>query len=124
MSAAFHAVVRGPSRTAAGNLPDFTPGFMPVFRRQIGDPTTSLDGFICTLESAAMVLEWHTRGAISVWGGQLIPWCGKTEAQIAACPRMAPALMHPFVAISASLERQYRPTYHRERARPRGVWRC
>ncbi|HET7713728.1 MAG TPA: hypothetical protein VFK94_05640, partial [Patescibacteria group bacterium] len=65
-------------------LPDFTPGFMPTFRRQIGDPTTNLDSFICTLESAAMVLDWHTRGAISVWGGELIPWCGKTEAQIAA----------------------------------------
>lgn len=66
------------------NLPDFTPGFMPHFRKQIGDPTTGLDGFICTLESAAMVLEWHTRGAIAVWGGELIPYCGKTEAQIAA----------------------------------------
>lgn len=65
-------------------IPDFMPGFMPAFRRQIGDPTTNLDSFICTLESAAMVLDWHTRGAISVWGGQLIPWCGKTEAQIAA----------------------------------------
>lgn len=65
-------------------LPDFTPGFMPTFRRQIGDPTTSLDSFICTMESAAMVLDWHTRGAISVWGGELIPWCGKTEAEIRA----------------------------------------
>lgn len=63
-------------------LPDFTPGFMPHFRKQIGDPTTSLDSFICTLESAAMVLDWHTRGAVSVWGGELIPYCGKTEAQI------------------------------------------
>lgn len=66
------------------NLPDFTPGFMPTFRKQIGDPTTTLDSFICTLESAAMVLDWHTRGAIKVWGGELIPYCGKTTAQIAA----------------------------------------
>lgn len=63
-------------------LPDFTPGYMPQFRRQIGDPTTSLDSYICTLESAAMVLEWHTRGAVAVWGGELIPYCGKTEFEI------------------------------------------
>lgn len=65
-------------------LPDFMPGYMPTFRRQIGDPTTRLDSFICTLESAAMVLAWHTSGAVDVWGGELIPWCGKTEAQIVA----------------------------------------
>lgn len=64
-------------------LPPFTPGFMPTFRRQIGDPTTNLDSYICTLESAAMVLAWHTRGAVDVWGGELIPWCGKSEADIA-----------------------------------------
>lgn len=63
-------------------LPPFTPGFMPHFRRQIGDPTTTLDSFICTLESGAMVLDWQTRGAVSVWGGELIPWCGKSEADI------------------------------------------
>jgi len=55
-------------------IPDFTPGYMPIFRRQIGDPTTSLDGWICTLESAAMVLDWHTRGAVQVWGGELVPY--------------------------------------------------
>lgn len=63
-------------------LPPFTPGFMPTFRYQIGDPTTNLDSWICTLESGAMVLDWQTRGAVKVWGGELIPWCGKTEAQI------------------------------------------
>lgn len=63
-------------------IPDFEPGYLPTFRRQIGDPTTSLDSFICTLESAAMVLDWHTRGAVKVWGGELIPWCGRTESQI------------------------------------------
>ena len=67
-------------------LPPFTPGYMPTFRRQIGDPTTSLDSYICVLESAAMVLDWHTRGAVKVWGGELIPWCGRTEAEIIAAP--------------------------------------
>lgn len=63
-------------------IPPFTPGYLPTFRRQIGDPTTSLDAFICTLESAAMVLDWHTRGAVKVWGGELIPWTGRSEASI------------------------------------------
>lgn len=63
-------------------IPPFTPGFMPVFRPQIGDPTTVLDPFICTMESGAMVLDWHTRGAVSVWGGELIPFSGRTEASI------------------------------------------
>jgi len=65
-----------------GQLPPFTPGFMPTFRPQIGDPTTWLDNSICQFESAAMVLNWHTRGAVDVWGGELIPWCGKSEAAI------------------------------------------
>jgi hypothetical protein len=63
-------------------IPPFTPGYLPTFRRQIGDPTTSLDSYICTFESGAMVLDWHTRGAIKVWGGELIPWCGRSEASI------------------------------------------
>jgi hypothetical protein len=67
-------------------LPPFTPGYMPIFRHQIGDPTTNLDGYICTLESAAMVLDWHTRGAVQVWGGELIPWCGKSEYDIVHDP--------------------------------------
>lgn len=63
-------------------LPEFVPGYMPIFRRQIGDPTTSLDSYICTMESGAMVLDWHTRGAIQVWGGELVQWCGRSEASI------------------------------------------
>lgn len=63
-------------------IPDFTPGYMPIFRKQIGDPTTNLDSFICTLESAAMVLDWHTRGAVQVWGGELIPWVPGGEGGI------------------------------------------
>jgi hypothetical protein len=63
-------------------IPDFTPGYLPIFRRQIGDPTTSLDSFLCTLESGAMLLDWQTRGAVQVWGGELIPYCGRTEAEI------------------------------------------
>ncbi len=56
---------------------------LPTFRPQIGDPTTSLDRFICTMESAAMGLDFTTGGAVSLWGGQLIPYCGKKPADIA-----------------------------------------
>ena len=63
-------------------IPPFAPGYMPIFRPQIGDPTTNLDSYICTLESGAMVLDWHTRGAVQVWGGELIPWCGRSESEI------------------------------------------
>jgi hypothetical protein len=71
----------GPS----GALP-IEAGYLPIFRRQIGDPTTTLDSYICGLTSAAMALDWHTRGAVQVWGGELIPWCGRTEAEIIAAP--------------------------------------
>lgn len=65
-------------------LPSFTPGYLPIFRRQIGDPTTSLDRFMCVMESAAMVLDWHTRGATQVWGGELLAHTGVSEAQVIA----------------------------------------
>jgi hypothetical protein len=55
---------------------------LPQFRRQIGDPTTSLDSFICTLESGAMALDFTTGGQVSVWGGQLIPYCGRKPSEI------------------------------------------
>lgn len=29
-----------------------------------------------------MVLDWHTRGAIQVWGGDLVQHCGRTETSI------------------------------------------
>lgn len=45
--------------------------YLPRFRPQIGDPTTTRDGFICTFSSGAMALDYHTRGRISVWGGTL-----------------------------------------------------
>lgn len=45
--------------------------YQPIFRNQIGDPTTTRDGFICTMSSGAMVLDYHTHGAIQVWGGDL-----------------------------------------------------
>lgn len=57
---------------------------IPTFRRQIGDPTTWLDASICTLESGAMGLDFQTGGTISLWGGQLIPYCGRSPAEIAA----------------------------------------
>jgi hypothetical protein len=57
-------------------------GYLPAFRYQIGDPTTVLDSYICGLESAAMALDWQTRGAVQVWGGELVPWCGRSTAEI------------------------------------------
>lgn len=57
--------------------------YLPQFRRQIGDPTTWLDASICTLESGAMALDFTTHGQVSVWGGQLVPYCGRTPAEIA-----------------------------------------
>ncbi len=56
---------------------------LPTFRPQIGDPTTWLDAYICTLESAAMGLDFTTAGQVSVWGGQLVPYCGKSAKDIA-----------------------------------------
>lgn len=53
-----------------------------IFRPQFGDPTTTLDASVCLMESAAMALDWHTRGGLQLWGGQLVPWCGRPEAQI------------------------------------------
>lgn len=67
----------------------FPPAVLPsestvIFRRQIGDPTTTLDRTVCLLESAAMVLDWHTHGGVQVWGGELVPWCGRSEDVIRA----------------------------------------
>lgn len=45
--------------------------YLPRFRNQIGDPTTTRDAFLCTMSSGAMCLDYHTRGRISVWGGTL-----------------------------------------------------
>lgn len=56
--------------------------YLPHPKPQIGDPTTTLDGYVCTMESAAVALDFHTGGRINVWGGQLVPYCGKTIAQI------------------------------------------
>ena len=45
--------------------------YVPIFRNQIGDPTTTRDGVICTMSSGAMALDFHTLGAIQRWGGEL-----------------------------------------------------
>lgn len=45
--------------------------YLPRFVPQIGDPTTTRDGFICTMSSGAMVLDYHTRGSLQLWGGEL-----------------------------------------------------
>ncbi len=44
---------------------------MPLFRRQIGDPTTTRDSYLCNMSSGAMALDYHTAGRIQVWGGEL-----------------------------------------------------
>jgi len=72
---------QGGPPSGSGGLP-IAAGYLPIFRRQIGDPTTTLDSYICTMESAAMALDWHTRSGVQVWGGELIPWCGKSESEI------------------------------------------
>jgi len=56
----------------------------PIFKPQIGDPTTNLDGYICTLESGAMGLDVVSGGKINVWGGNLIPYCGRSKSDIIA----------------------------------------
>lgn len=58
--------------------------YRPIQRKQIGDPTTTLDGSICTLEAGAMALDFHTLGKRQLWGGQLAVHCGKSYAYIAA----------------------------------------
>jgi hypothetical protein len=45
--------------------------YQPLMRPQIGDPTTTRDGFICTMESGAMGLDYHTLGEVQLWGGTL-----------------------------------------------------
>ncbi len=55
---------------------------LPTFKAQIGDPTTTLDGYICTLECGAMGLDVVSGGRINVWGGQLIPYTGRTPLDI------------------------------------------
>lgn len=54
----------------------------PRFKKQIGDPTTNLDPYICTLESGAMGLDVLTGGRIDVWGGNLVPYCGRSPYAI------------------------------------------
>jgi len=55
---------------------------LPHFKYQIGDPTTSLDPYICTLESGAMGLDVISGGKINVWGGNLVPYCGRSVSLI------------------------------------------
>ena len=54
----------------------------PIFRRQLGDPTTTLDGYLCTMESGAMALDYQTGGRVQVWGGQLVKHSGRDESTI------------------------------------------
>lgn len=56
--------------------------YRPIFRKQIGDPKTGYDAYICTMESGAMALDFHTQGAIRVWGGELLSKTGLSHSQI------------------------------------------
>jgi hypothetical protein len=69
-----------PARVPEGE--DVASTYLPVFRRQIGDPTTDLDKFICTLVSGAMALDFQTLGRVRRHGGELVPHCGKSPAAI------------------------------------------
>jgi len=54
----------------------------PRLKPQMLDPTTTLDPYLCTMESGAMGLDVLTGGKINVWGGQLVPYCGRSPALI------------------------------------------
>ena len=56
--------------------------YRPIFRRQIGDPTTIYDRYECTFSSGAMALDFHTLGKIQLWGGQLLAKSGLSSGQI------------------------------------------
>ncbi|MFL5750972.1 MAG: hypothetical protein ACJ767_10190 [Chloroflexota bacterium] len=56
--------------------------FRPRFQRQIGDNTTTFDGFICTMTSGAMALDYQTRGAVRLSGGQMLKHSGLKDADI------------------------------------------
>jgi len=56
--------------------------FRPRFQRQIGDNTTTFDGFICTMTSGAMALDYQTRGTVRLTGGQLLTHSGLKAAEI------------------------------------------
>jgi hypothetical protein len=56
--------------------------FRPKFRRQIGDNTTTFDGFICTMTSGAMALDFQTRGSVRLTGGELLRHSGLKKAEI------------------------------------------
>ena len=58
--------------------------YRATFRPQLGDPTTTLDGYLCSMESGAMALDFTTGGGVKVWGGTLASHCGKTADQIRA----------------------------------------
>lgn len=54
--------------------------YRPIFRKQIGDPTTGYDSYICTMEAGAMALDYHC--GIQVWGGDLLQKTGLSDAGI------------------------------------------
>jgi hypothetical protein len=53
--------------------------YRPLFRKQIGDKTTTFDGAICTMSSGAMALDYHTHGAVQLAGGELLQHSGLTK---------------------------------------------
>lgn len=67
---------------------------MTTFRPQLKDPTTTLDSYLCTMESAAMALDYQTGGVVSKWGGELVPYCGLSAAQIKGQAPRADGKLH------------------------------
>lgn len=72
---------------------------MTTFRRQLGDPTTTADPYICSLETGAMLLDFHTAGRISIWGGELQAALGLTTAQLAGTAPRADGTYHKGASI-------------------------
>ncbi len=57
-------------------------GYIPAFKRMLDDPVTDIENKIAILEAGAMAIDWHTKGGIDIWGGDLIPWAGRSEGEI------------------------------------------
>lgn len=85
--------------------------YRPIQRKQIGDPTTTLDSTACTLEAGAMALDFHTLGKLQLWGGNLAVHCGKTYAYIAAHGTSLPDIQKAWSYYGYTLVNKTRHTF-------------
>lgn len=85
--------------------------YRPTFRPQLGDPTTTLDGYLCTMESGAMCLDFTSGGDIKVWGGDLARYCGKTPDEIRAHGTNLLDLTRAFAQYGQTLVNRTRETW-------------